>query len=188
MVSLKQALRRFRREEDGLVLSEFLILLPLLIWAFMAIFVYFDSFRTINEAQKASYAVADLVSRQKNDVTPTMINGLDDAMTMMMSNPGAVRLRVTSIQYTTARTYVVLFSRSPGSTMPPLSAASVRAMATRIPVMAPLDSVVILETEVAFHPLLNIGLGDKTFRNFIVTRPRNLLRVCLSGTICPTVT
>lgn len=190
------ALRRFRREEDGTVLTEFLILLPLLIWATMAIFVYWDTFRTLNEAQKASYAVADMISRQRADITTGLVNGLDEAMEMMMTDAGAINVRLTSVQYSTAGLYVVLFSRSSDGVLAGLNAAAITARASEIPIMAPLDSVVILETEVTFTPLFDLGiLGSafgpavegRTFRNFVVTRPRSLLRICLSGITCPTV-
>lgn len=187
LTALRRRLTRFHREEDGMVLTEFLVLLPLLVWAFLAIFVYWDSFRTINEAQKASYAVADLVSRQKNDITTTTINGLDDTMKMMMTDSGAVRVRVTSVQRSTAGSYVVLFSRSAGNTMTNLTNAAVNGMAADVPVMSALDSVVIVETEVDYAPAFDVGITNKTFRSFIVTRPRNLLRICLSGITCPTV-
>lgn len=185
--ALQRRLARFGREEDGVILAEFLVLLPVLVWAFLATFVYWDTFRTINEAQKASYAVADMISRQKTEVTTALVNGLDEAMEMMMTDAGEVRVRLTSVQYSTAGLYVVLFSRSADGVLTGLNTAAVTALSAQIPLIAPLDSVVILETEVPFTPAFDIGISDKTFRNFVVTRPRSLLRICLSGITCPTV-
>ncbi|MFZ1482823.1 MAG: pilus assembly protein, partial [Paracoccaceae bacterium] len=64
MSALTRQIRRFRDQEDGLVMTEFLIMLPLLVWTFMALFIYWDAFRTINQAQKAAYSVSDVISRQ----------------------------------------------------------------------------------------------------------------------------
>ena len=44
MNALTRQMRRFRDQEDGLVMTEFLIMLPLLVWTFMALFVYWDAF------------------------------------------------------------------------------------------------------------------------------------------------
>ncbi len=189
MSALMRALRRFRREEDGLIMTEFLILLPLLTWTFMALFVWWDTFRTINEAQKASYAVADMISRQKNDLPLATVNGTDDLIGMMVTGATDIRVRVTSVQWSgTQNKYFVLFSRSPGNRLPALTATDIDTLKPKIPLMAPLDSVVILETEVGYTPSFDVGLTDKVFRNFIVTRPRSLLRICLAGITCPKVT
>jgi Flp pilus assembly protein TadG len=68
MGTLKHRFRSFLRDEDGLILVEGLIMLPLIIWAMVAMFIYWDVFRTINVTQKASYGIADLLSRQRNDI------------------------------------------------------------------------------------------------------------------------
>ena len=63
-MSFNSSIRAFAKDESGILLAETLILLPLLIWAFLALFVYWDAFRTINVSQKAAYSIADLMSRQ----------------------------------------------------------------------------------------------------------------------------
>ena len=75
MKALSRQIRRFRDQEDGLVMTEFLIMLPLLIWTFMALFVYWDAFRTINQAQKATYSVSDVISRQ-SEIDTVFIDGM----------------------------------------------------------------------------------------------------------------
>ena len=57
-------LTRFRRDERGSVIAEMVITLPMLIWAYMAMYVYWDAFRMINSVQKASYTISDMVSRE----------------------------------------------------------------------------------------------------------------------------
>lgn len=65
MRNLKRRFITYLRAEDGLVLAEALIMLPLLIWGLIAMFNYWDVFRTINMTQKAAYSIADLLSRQR---------------------------------------------------------------------------------------------------------------------------
>lgn len=42
---LPRALRRFLFREDGTVIAETLIVLPVLLWAYIGLFVYWDCFR-----------------------------------------------------------------------------------------------------------------------------------------------
>lgn len=180
-------LRRFMRDEDGLVLTEFLILLPLLLWAFMALYIYWDTFRVINQAQKASYAVSDLISRQ-GDVNMAFVNGMDDVMALVMRRGGDVRVRITSVEWDEDDDeFLILFSRSPGSHLPRLNENQIDDYRPWIPVMANHDSVIIVETEVDHAPIFDVGITPQTFRNLIVTRPRFNRRICLAESMatCP---
>ena len=184
--SLRHALRRFRRCEDGLVMTEFLILLPLLLWAFMALVIYWDAFRAVNSAQKASYAVADLVTRQSEDINRPFLRGMEQVMDYLTGAPGQVRLRVTSLQWNErSGQMVLLFSESPNNRMTALTGAEVNTAEFRakIPAMHHMDTVVVVESLTAYRPGLNVGIMPTEFKSFIVTRPR-LRRVCLLETPC----
>lgn len=184
-MSFFKRLRKFGDQEDGLVMTEFLILLPLLVWTFMALFIYWDAFRTINQSQKASYAVSDLMSRQ-SDINVSFIGGMKTVM-QYLTGETDVKLRITSIQWLQPENeYYVLFSRSPGNQLPALSKGDVWNMRDRIPVMTDRDSVVIVEAVVAYRPAFNVGIPQHTFDNFVVTRPRTpIRRVCLIEQPCP---
>jgi Flp pilus assembly protein TadG len=207
MKPFARRLRRFRDQEDGLVMTEFLIMLPLLIWAFIALFVYWDAFRTVNQAQKAAYSVSDLISRQAQ-VDTTFINGMQTVTEYLTDNASAVRIRITSVKYKQADNKLyVLFSRSPGNKLPQLTNAKVneKSFRDRIPVMANQDTVVVVETEVDYgmngwfarkeHTnrhgeqilifAFQVGIPPSTFTNFVVTRPRRYLQVCFTGVSCP---
>lgn len=58
MIRLRNSIRAFARDESGVLLAEALILLPMLIWGFIALVVYWDVFRTINVTQKAAYSIS----------------------------------------------------------------------------------------------------------------------------------
>ncbi|GAB1362427.1 pilus assembly protein [Rhodobacter sp.] len=190
MKFLTRRIRRFRDQEDGLVMTEFLIMLPLLIWTFMALFIYWDAFRTINQAQKGAYSIADLVSRQQ-EINGTFVSGMQTVMEYLVNDAPNVRMRITSIKYDDiSKKYAVLFSRSPGGKLPQLTNATINQtrFTDRIPIMADQDSVVIIETEVGYKPGFKVGIPTRTFDNFIVTRPRLEQRqVCFTGVTCPSI-
>lgn len=186
-MTLTHSFKRFLRDESGVLLAEALILLPLLIWGFLALFVYWDVFRSMNVAQKAAYSVADLLSRQA-EVTPEFVDGMQDVLNFLTQGSPQSKLRITSLQYNGATDkYELLFSRSPGGKMTAHTDVTIQTLKTKIPVMASLDSVIIVETEVDYNPtmdtgVLNVasGVTSQTFREFIVTRPRFWRRVCMT--------
>lgn len=189
MSFLRDRFQRFLRDEDGIILAEFLILLPLLIWAFIAIFVYWDAFRVINTSQKASYAISDLISRQ-GDVTGNYIDGMEDVMGFLLNRADDVRIRITSVEWAEEDDqYQVLFSRSPSDRMPVQTSATLDDFRSRIPALTNLESVVIVETEVDYRPTFDVGVRPQTVRNFLVTRPRFYRRICMveSMDTCPPI-
>ncbi|MFN4129929.1 MAG: TadE/TadG family type IV pilus assembly protein [Paracoccaceae bacterium] len=188
MKSFRNSLRSFAKDESGVLLAEFLLMVPFMIWGLMALFVYWEVFRTINVTQKAAYSIADLLSRQAV-VTTNFVDGLENVLDFLTPGTQDARLRITSLEYDAGNDeYVLLFSRSPGNTMPEHDSVSIQELRSKIPTMDDLDSVVVVETWVDYNPsfdtgVLNLtpGVSNQTLTQFIVTRPRTR-RVCLDGT------
>lgn len=205
MTRLKHRLGQFLRDEDGLILAEGLIMLPLLIWGLVAMFIYWDVFRTINMTQKAAYSIADLLSRQKNTIPLAYANGLQNVMDFLTPGGHPVNIRITSFECvgmvvpppvlvtgcnSTQGSYKLLFSYSPKNKVTDLmtQAEIQNWKSTKIPTLNNGDSVFVVETTVAFKAQLQtalaglmVGVQDNTFGQFIVTRPRHR-RLCLEGT------
>lgn len=161
MRSLASMLRRFGRDEKGAVVVEAVIMLPLLIWAYLALFVYWDAYRSVNTSQKAAYTISDMISREMNDtpLTPAYITGMRDLMKYLVDADQTVKLRVTSVTWSQARTrYEVDWSVSPNAEFDPLTTASIWTVSDRIPTLADGDHVIVVETEVDYKPLTN-GFG-----------------------------
>ncbi len=185
MFSIVASIRRFAREDAGTVMAETVIVLPALLWAFLALFVYWDSFRSINTVQKASYTVSDIISREMKSRPPAFFDGLRDVMDFMLDPDQTVKMRVTSITYSEADDqFQVHWSYSPGGDMLALTTATLQAFEERIPFMADADSATIVETEVPYVPAFNVGLDSMTFKQFIVTRPRFRSPTCIDGQPC----
>jgi Flp pilus assembly protein TadG len=201
MFRFRKSVRNFLKDESGVLLAEALILLPLLVWGFLALVVYWDVFRTINVTQKAAYSISDMISRQ-GVITNQFVDGLENVLSFLTPGAPASRMRVTSIEFDEGTnnqaawdaddSFILLFSRSPGGEVPAHTSVTINetAFRNRIPVMSDLESVVIVETWVDYEPdfdvgVLNMapGLTDQTFTQFIVTRPRNWRRVCLDGAV-----
>jgi hypothetical protein len=199
MLKLKNSLVGFLRDESGLIMVEALIMLPLLIWALVAIFIYWDVFRTINITQKAGYSIADLLSRQKDIIPTSFANGLENVVTFLTPGGHPANVRITSLECNspngtrvcdaTTGTYTLLFSFSPGGKVTPLTQPNIQSWkAVKVPTLINGESVFVVETSVEFKAQLQtaiagllVGVEDATYGTFIVTKPRHR-RLCLQGT------
>ena len=199
MRTLKHRFATFLRNEDGLVLAEGLLMLPLVVWALVAMFIYWDVFRTINVTQKAAYGVAELLSRQRDEIPISFANGLQNVMDFLTPGGHPVKMRITSIECDAPTgpgctagngSYRLLFSYSPESKTSVLTQAHIQSWRTsgKIPVLNNGESVFVVETEVAFKAQLQtaiagfmVGVEDAKYGQFIVTKPRHR-RLCLQGT------
>jgi Flp pilus assembly protein TadG len=186
--SFSSILRRFWRSESGVLVAEAVIVLPLLIWAYLALFVYWDAFRSVNTSQKAAYTISDTISRETQTLPANYVTGLRDLMRFLIKHDQGIKLRVSEVTWSQLNNrFEVDWSRSPDNAFPQLttSAANVADYAGRIPKMSDADRVIIVETEVAYHAALNVGVTDKTLKQFIVTRLRFAPKLCMTGTVCP---
>lgn len=202
MKRLQVLLRSYSRDQAGTVIIEAVLMLPLMIWVGLGMYAYWDGYQTTNTSQKGAYVIADLVSRQNEPVSRSDLEGLNQVMNFMLSADETAKLRVTSIgrkishddgdhegenddehEHAPAPVaaeieYEVLWSKSPYRAMPALTTANLPAYSNRIPMMAEGDTVIMVETEVGFIPVFDVGLDPLTIKDLIVTRPRFLPQLC----------
>lgn len=178
-------LGRFARDESGSLIAEAVIVLPFMMWAYLALFVYWDAYRAVNVVQKAAYTVSDMISREMVAVNDNYITGMDSMLEYMIDQGQDAKTRVSSITWSAINNrYEVHWSRSPHGAMPQLTTATLSALDDRIPTMADGDHVVLVEVQVDYEPAFNVGFGEQNIQQFIVTRPRFVPRVCLTGVVC----
>jgi Flp pilus assembly protein TadG len=192
--SLAQRWNAFAKRDDGTVTSEFLIMFPILIWAWIGMYYYWDVYRAVNLAQKASFTISDNLSRSYGTIDTAYIDGLQDFLAYLADTPDEdVAIRVSSIGWNKVNsTHTVQWSYSPDGSMPALTAASLQAIDDQIPTLIEHETVLLLETSIDYQPPLGIdeisgidlGVGPQTFTEFVVTRPRFVPKVCLDGAAC----
>jgi hypothetical protein len=202
-MTFDKSFRGFLRNENGGPLVEFLLVLPMLIWALIALIIFWDVFRTMNTAQKAAYSISDVISRQEDNLTPAFVDGMQDVFEyLMINNVNEGKIRITSVIYDESEDeFIKVFSVSPGNKVEPYSDADLQSPAfrDRIPQMDDMDSVVVVETSVDYIypfrlPFIDAGVvfvdentprTMQTFSEFVVTRPRFRARICLETPGCP---
>lgn len=185
MKPLIHALHRFGRDERGTLLVEAVMVLPFMLWAYIGLFVYWDAFRSINTVQKAAYTVSDMISREMLPITPAYLDGMDAMVERLVDQDQDVAMRVTSVFYDAANDRnEVHWSMSPNRAMRPLTTGMLEEYQKQIPAMSDGDFVVIVEVSVNYAPAFNVGVSEMELKQFIVTRPRFVPRICMADLPC----
>lgn len=181
---MNRLLTRFLREERAAVAFESVIIFPILVWAWVGTFTFFDAYRVYNTSIKATFTVADLISRQEFDIEVDEMDGYANMLAAMIRDHDGVEMRATEIHRGLDGEYRTVWSHATG-TLARLCGNSLTAIQDRLPTVAPGERFVILESFIDFEPAFNMGVNDLDFENFTVTRPRYAGRVPYAGEQCP---
>lgn len=171
-------LRVFRQEQRGNIAIEAAILIPIMVWGYLAMFTFFDAFRQHTTQQKAAFTISDLISRQATPLDANFIDGAYSLFQNLSRIAGDPGMRVTVAKYDLVnQQYEVIWSRTRG-TMTSLQSSDIANWSDRLPVMPQDDQIIIVETTAGYQPVFNIGLDFNTISHYVFTRPRYAKQVC----------
>ncbi|HBD90031.1 MAG TPA: pilus assembly protein [Gemmobacter sp.] len=173
-IRLPRPLRRFLGDETGSMIVEAVLVMPMMAWAAFALFVYWDAYATINRVQKATYTVADVLSRSRTNIDSTDAFGVERLFNFTLPGDTAVRMRLTSAVFSDRNNrFEVQWSCALDPVnMPALTTATLQQFSDRLPLTADADTLMIVETQYDFTPIFDVGLNDMTLGQFVATRPR----------------
>lgn len=149
--TLKSALRRFGLSEAGSMSVEAAIVFPMIVWAYMATFVYFDAFNAKNAAERANYAMADMLTRQTDDMNQAKLNSLSQVFDFMTNSAEDSWMRVSSVRWSAGGgeddegEYVLEWSAKVNA-QNLLTQADLANYIDVLPVLSNGDTVILLET------------------------------------------
>ncbi|SHJ15350.1 TadE/TadG family type IV pilus assembly protein [Wenxinia saemankumensis] len=172
---------RFLRRSEGTVTVELVMGLPMVVWAMMAGWVYYDSFRTEATNTRAAYTIGDALSRETNFISPVYMNSLSELQGFLLQSDQDRALRVTVVRYEQSRDrHRVVWSQVRGtmSGIQPLQNADIAAHYDRIPITSNAGRMILVESWLDYEPDANVGLDAYTFYNFTATRPRFAGQLC----------
>lgn len=181
-MSLSRLINKFRKDEEGSVVIEAVLMLPMLCWCWVAMFVYFDAFRASTIAEKAAYTLSDMLSREPN-VTMEYIDTLYKLHGFITLSDENTKVRISVITYDEDEDQLdVIWTKNRGyaSVGGNLTdgEANETSFSDRIPLMYDGEVLIVFESRIQHIPPLNVGLGEIEFHNFIVTRPRYTGQLC----------
>lgn len=160
----------FLRDSTAAVAFEAVIMTPILAWCFVGSFIFFDAFRTYSSSLKATYAVADVLSRQTDTIYASDVQGLSDIFEHIARNPNGGSIRVSQIVWD-GTDYSVDWSQGTGG-QTFLRDTNIPDIEDQLPDMVMGERVIVVESFVPYSPYFNIGVDDIDFQNFTITRPR----------------
>ncbi|ROU00238.1 TadE/TadG family type IV pilus assembly protein [Histidinibacterium lentulum] len=178
-------LKVFRSSESGSQSVEAVIILPLLFWAVTATLVYFDAFRSRNDAARATFTVTDLISRETGPVDAAYLRGVQHVIGQLSGSATDPRVRVTLLRCVAdcddeaRRELEVVWSRARGG-LPEIrqDQTAQDGLRARIPAMSQASSVIMVESEIDWVPWFNVGLQARPLASTVVMRPRFSPQIC----------
>ncbi|MEM6477423.1 MAG: hypothetical protein AAF647_00105, partial [Pseudomonadota bacterium] len=196
----------FKRDERGVASIEGIILIPLLFWAFIGTFVIFHAFKTQTEGLRATYAIADAISREDGEVDSTYFNSIYDLAKFMTDGAPGLAQRYTIVCQSPKEAdklrvawSIVRFPPQPANQpLPPefvpLNSTSINTEKDRLPTIPVGDQLILVETFLpftpvwSFNPVWENAISAQTFDYFIFTRPRFTSQLKFKGQpnwVCP---
>ncbi len=172
MCVLSSMLTRFKRSEEGSIAVETVIMLPLMFWAYLAMYSTFDTFRMYNLNQTAAYTVGDAISRETQAIDPNYLQGMHELFEYLTRGTGQTAIRVSSIWYDQENDRFHTDWSQVRGTVQPLTSEDVHSWHSKLPVMPNNERVTLVETWRDFDPLFETGLERRDIYNFVFTRPR----------------
>lgn len=183
---IKRSLGRFAKDTSGSLLAELMFIVPVMAMGMSGFYAFWDAYQTQNRVQKGAYAISDMLSREMVPASPAFLNGLETTLEYLIGTDA--RTRITSIRRNSggplgATGLTVLWSHSPGGTLPPLTNATLNLVISEVPMMAVGSNVVVYEVVVPYSPVTEI-LTVNTINEVVAMRPRFLPTLCLTGMTC----
>ncbi|MEM7441213.1 MAG: hypothetical protein AAF393_16595 [Pseudomonadota bacterium] len=167
---LKSLLSRFRRSEFGGTTVEFMIVMPLIVFWFGGTFTFFQSYSEWTRSVKATYTVADILSRQL-EVDDAYIEDMNTLYASIMGeSTNDTWLRVSSIEMTEdglnldwSNATGLHFGLNGNSEIP----------TELIPNLIEGETVILVESHVPMIPFQNyIGIDSQTLQKKVAVSPR----------------
>lgn len=171
---LRSITDRFCRSEKGSLSVEAVFAVPMLVWAITATFVFWDAFKTINISQKATYTVADMLSRETTVIDADYLTVVHETFDFLTGQTGANALRVTVVQMvedpvTNIKSTELVWSQGVGGAN---GYQDLTVLQNRLPDMAAGDQMIVVESEQNWSPSFTVGLANYRFRDVAISRPR----------------
>ncbi len=167
--------KRVAKNEDGIMTVEALIVLPLLFWSIWASYNFFDGYRQSARNLKATYALADIISRERSTVNSAYIDTLYDVARTMVAQRSDMSMRVTFVRFDEPDdAHYVLWSCVRGDDAVKLTDASVGQIKDQLPLMPDNGKMILVETNNTYRRPFKFlwGSDELLMENFVFTHPR----------------
>lgn len=165
--------KHFNRSEHGVAGIEFALCGPLLVATFLGTVTLFTMFREAETSEKATFILADMISRQPDTKQSKLETFQSLFREMIPASHKSEAIRVSSVQKKAdgKGTLTVLWSCAAAPFVPMTDPTIPK---TSLPDLAEGDSFIVVETKVGYDPLFaSVGLPSSSYEHIAVNRPRS---------------
>lgn len=191
---LVDKIRSFKNDERGVASVELMLSVPILVWALLSTYVYFQAFRAESISTRAGLTIADMYSREAT-VDDAFVKGSFELLKTLSAAAmtGTPSLRVTSFSFNNNNnkdssddTVKFIWSEVRGDAYIAHTNATLNAFIENIPIMDNGQKAILVETASNYSAPFSIGIGpfiptdldDVKFNTFTVIRPRFAVKIC----------
>lgn len=165
---------RFREDTRGSITVEFVIMIPIIFWAFMALYVFFDGYRQSSINLKAAYTISDVLSRETGYVDDDYIDAMQSLFQFLTLDGSETGLRISVLRWDAddEKHYVDWSTERDWPSATVWTDANIDTIEDQLPVMSDGERLILVETHNTYEPIFNVGLGTQDLENFVFTSPR----------------
>lgn len=180
--SNRSFLARFRQDERGNLSIELVVMVPLLLVFTFGLITFFDAFAAKSTSARTATVVSDMVSRERDEITPAYLTGIQGLMGAMIESDDSPEFRLTAFTWDdAAQKYMVRWSQQRGNRYVH-SHDSLNLISANLPTIRNGQRAVLLETWVDYEPLTKWGLEEATtFHHKLVAAQRFAPQLCWLG-------
>ena len=170
---LARPVTRFIGDTGGMLSIETAMMAPLLAFVMALMFTTFDIFRFDATNSKAAYTLGDLLSRETKPVDQPFVDGLKSIFDYItLSDPTKTWIRVSVVRYDGDDAEMKLVWSHGSNGVTGLTQETLDVIRSQIPDMSEEDTVVVIETSMAYPMTLPVAMPNFSYKNTVVTRPR----------------
>ena len=182
---LKSRLTRFRDDIDGIMTVEMVITLPFLFWMITTSFELFEVHRYKAARIKATYTVADMISREMMEMDEGYFDNAKSLFDSMTLDHGENQVRMSVVRYQSSDdSYRVDFSETRGDgPMNDLADSDVASAHSELPILRSGEQLIIVESTSTYQPIFEYpGLNNEyTVNTKVFTGVRFAPQLCMTG-------
>ena len=152
---IKRLYRNALSDERGSFSVEAVLMFPMLVWAFMGMYSFFEGLRESNINLKATYAIADVLSRETEEITDVYLENMNTIYEWLARTDDDTMMRVSVVIWDeTSEQHTLYWSRGVNG-REDLPAELVKTNITpHVPIMADQASAIVVESWVDHNPIM----------------------------------
>jgi len=184
-------LRRLRTDERGTVAVEMMVIAPALMLGLMFSYEAYGLFREQSLREKATYTVADILSRETAVVDDRYIDNVKRVFDLM-SGTDSAQLRISAVRYRKDShrdidEFDLRWSEVRGTgSLTALTDADVRRAHETFPVMDDGAEIIFVESRGRYAPLVSTGyFSGSPLDTQMFVIPRFAPQICFTGVCVP---